>query len=454
MIDMATINKRNGKYCVVYYYEDAKGNKRQKWETYATISEAKARKAVVEAETSKGSFVAPNTDTVESFLNTFVELYGYKNWGVSTLTRNRSTIKYYILPYIGKKKLQDIKPIVIEKYYKELKEQNVIRPMKSNTDGKVTSYILKSVHKLLSCAFGCAEKWELIASNPFKKVSPPKHEYAKKEIWTSEMIAKALEACEDPKISIAIQLSFACSLRLGEVLGLQWKNVFISDEDIANDNAHIIVEQQLQRLSKKGIEELNAQDIIFRFPSVTENENLTTVLVLKKPKTQSSVRTIWLPNTLAQLLVEWKHQQEQYKEFFQDEYHDYDMVLCFEDGRPVEHNVVRNGLAEVARNAGLPPVVFHSLRHSSTTYKLKLNHGDIKATQGDTGHAQADMVTDLYSHILDEDRKINAQVFDESFYQNNDVERKQKKKEVNIDKLVDSIKSNPDLLEKLLEALK
>ena len=42
--------------------------------------------------------------------------------------------------------------------------------MRSNTDGKVTSYILKSVHKLLSCAFGCAEKWELIASNPFKKL--------------------------------------------------------------------------------------------------------------------------------------------------------------------------------------------------------------------------------------------------------------------------------------------
>ncbi len=81
----------------------------------------------------------------------------------------------------------------------------------------------------------------------------------------------------------------------------------------------------------------------------------------------------------------------------------------FEDGRPVEHNIIRKGLAKVSEKAGLPPVVFHSLRHSSTTYKLKLNHGDIKATQGDTGHAQADMVTDLYSHILDEDRKINAQ---------------------------------------------
>lgn len=281
---MATINKRNGKYCVIYYYVDTKGKKRQKWETFDSISEAKARKSIVEAEKAKGSFIPPNTDTVESFLDTFIELYAYQNWSVSTLTRNRSTIKYYILPYIGKKKLQDIKPIVIEKYYRDLKEQRVIRPMRSNTDGKVTSYILKSVHKLLSCAFGCAEKWELIASNPFKKVTPPKHEYAKKEIWTSEMISRALEVCEDPKISLAIQLSFACSLRIGEVLGLQWKNVFISDEDIEKDNAHIVVEQQLQRLSKKGIDELNVQDILYTFPSATDNESNTTVLVLQNLK--------------------------------------------------------------------------------------------------------------------------------------------------------------------------
>lgn len=84
----------------------------------------------------------------------------------------------------------------------------------------------------------------------------------KKEIWTSEMISRALEVCEDPKVSLAIQLSFACSLRIKEALGLQWKNVFISDEDIENDNAHIVVEQQLQRLSKKGINELNVVQTI------------------------------------------------------------------------------------------------------------------------------------------------------------------------------------------------
>ena len=68
----------------------------------------------------------------------------------------------------------------------------------------------------------------------------------------------------------------------------------------------------------------------------------------------------------------------------------------------------------------LPKVVFHSLRHSSITYKLKLNGGDVKSVQGDSGHAQAKMVTDQYSHILDDDRVRNAEIFEEVFYSGRD----------------------------------
>lgn len=41
--------------------------------------------------------------------------------------------------------------------------------------------------------------------------------------------------------------------------------------------------------------------------------------------------------------------------------------------------------------------------------------------QGDTGHAQSDMVTQVYAHILDEDRKVNAQKFEMAFYANADL---------------------------------
>ena len=76
-------------------------------------------------------------------------------------------------------------------------------------------------------------------------------------------------------------------------------------------------------------------------------------------------------------------------------------------GLPLGDGAIRGPLKKLIEDYNLPPVVFHSFRHSSVTYKLKLNGGDIKAVQGDSGHAQVNMVTDVYAHILDDDRRKN-----------------------------------------------
>ena len=47
----------------------------------------------------------------------------------------------------------------------------------------------------------------------------------------------ALDKCTDSKLYVAMNLSFACSLRMGEILG-GWDNVHISEDEIAADNAY------------------------------------------------------------------------------------------------------------------------------------------------------------------------------------------------------------------------
>ena len=69
------------------------------------------------------------------------------------------------------------------------------------------------------------------------------------------------------------------------------------------------------------------------------------------------------------------------------------------------------------RENELRSVVFHSLRHSSTSIKLQISCGNIKAVQGDTGHAQARMVTEVYAHTNNEERLLLAQKVDENFFQ-------------------------------------
>lgn len=188
-----------------------------------------------------------------------------------------------------------------------------------------------------------------------------------------------------------MNLAFACSLRMGEILGLTWKNVHIEDENIAADNAYVYIKAELTRASKQAIEMLGEKDIFYIFTPLMPNTS--TRLILKKPKTKSSERKVWLPKTVAYILREWKKAQDELKSFLGDEYQDFDLVVALPNGRPCENRIIEKEFSLLKEKAGLPNVVFHSLRHSSTTYKLKLNHGDLKATQGDTGHAEIDMIT-------------------------------------------------------------
>lgn len=133
-------------------------------------------------------------------------------------------------------------------------------------------------------------------------------------------------------------------------------------------------------------------------------------------------------------------------------------MVALANGRPCEDRIILKSFEKLREKAGLPKVVFHSLRHSSTTYKLKLNHGDLKATQGDTGHAQIDMITSVYAHILDEDRKINAQKFESAFYTNPDLRSVRPPEEpepatLDLEALVEQLHKSPELANTLAALL-
>ena len=116
------------------------------------------------------------------------------------------------------------------------------------------------------------------------------------------------------------------------------------------------------------------------------------------------------------MLCEWKEEQDRVKEIMGAEYKDYNLVFADYNGLPMGDSKIRNVFSEFIEENNLPKVDLHSLRHLSVGYKLKLTNGDIKSTQGDSGHAQANMVTDTYAHIFDDDRKEIALLFEEKFY--------------------------------------
>lgn len=321
----------------------------------------------------------------------------------------------YIIPLIGDVKLCDVTPRLMDKFYQSLMS---VKPKVVNNrqpqNKFLTAHTVREIHKLLRSAFNQAVKWELIGKNPVLNANLPKEEHEKREIWTAETLLHALEVCEDDILALAINLAFSCSLRMGEMLGLIWDCIDISEKSIAENNASIFVNKELQRVNKDAIEALDNKDVIFTFPKLLSNTS--TSLLLKAPKTKTSIRKIFLPNTVAKMLQERKKQIDEMIDLFGDEYCDYNLVFCNSLGRPIEGQVINRALKQLIGDNDLPDIVFHSFRHASITYKLKWNGGDMKSVQGDSGHARMDMISNVYSHIIDDDRRFNAQKFEEQFY--------------------------------------
>lgn len=107
-----------------------------------------------------------------------------------------------------------------------------------------------------------------------------------------------------------------------------------------------------------------------------------------------------MPPSFASFIDSWKDVQRQNGYAEKD-----DLVLAHEDGRPFCPSTVTREFKELLVGIDLPALHFHSLRYSSTSYKLILSKGDIKAVQGDNGHAQPKMVLSIYS-LIQEDQRI------------------------------------------------
>lgn len=202
-------------------------------------------------------------------------------------------------------------------------------------------------------------------------------------------------------MTLPIHIAFAGSLRKGEILALTW-------DDVDFQKGAVSVSKTLKRVRRDAVDVLNGKDILYQFPAVFDEGR--TVTVLKRPKTKSSIRTVYLPDYVLDALREWKETQKPVKRGHPDS------ILRYSNGRPLSEETLPHLLEKQLLKLGLPTVTFHSLRHSSITYKLVLTGGNIKAVQGDSGHAQAEMITERYGHIIDSSRKQCAQDFEEEFY--------------------------------------
>lgn len=453
---MASIVKRGKTYSIAYYEGEGK-DRHQVWESGLSYTAAKSRKATIEYEMEQNTHVDHNDITVSEFLYEFVEKYGAKKWVASTYDGNVGLLENYVHPYWGDKKLRSIRTKTVDDYYHFLMNEaepatNMGKPMRKH----ITASTVHDIHKVLRCAFNQARKWEYIAKNPFLDATLPEHKEAKRDALTPEQLHRILEYTDRPEIydfymmHCAIQLAFACCLRGGEVGGAQWERFD------AQSNA-LFIDRVIDRVDKKLADKLAKMDILMKFPNLYPGTR--TVIVLKQPKTEGSIRTVYIPDTVVKKLEKLKEMQDKLKtELGDDGYMDYGLIICQANGRPIMTEHLNKRFKEVLTELADPTinvdnVVFHSLRHTSAGVKLKISKGDLKAVQGDGGWNSPDMITKRYAHILDEDRRKLAEEMDESFYGNKHEEAAKTVATPGLATVLELFKSNPELIAQALQTV-
>lgn len=247
-----------------------------------TLAMAVMREAAISAfkpEQESGTFIPPSAKTVNDLLDEYMSIYGVNTWAMSTYESRKSLIANYIRPLIGDMKLEDVTPRIMDKYYRDLLSVKAVssKYVKARTE-YLTPHTVREVHKTLRNAFNQAVKWELMTRNPVEHATLPKEEHKTRDIWTAEVLQKALEACDDDILRLAINLAFSCSLRMGELLGLTWDCIDISPTSIELGQASIFVEKELQRVNREAMADLDGKDIMFKFPPTFASTHTAWVL--------------------------------------------------------------------------------------------------------------------------------------------------------------------------------
>lgn len=340
---------------------------------HCTKKEAEVELAKFVTKVQSGMVADGKSMTFAEFTEIWKRDYGSKELAPTTYARYLGILNTRILPYFSKFKLDKIKPTDIMKFYDMLENDTQIRRLKNNKGERLTKPLSKKTilehHRLLRAMLHKAVYWQLIVNNPAERVQPPKARKPKRKYYDDEQCKILLENLETQEIKykVAIIITIFTGVRLGELMGLEW-------DDIDFRNGIISINKASQYLSEKGV-------------------------YTKEPKTSSSYRNVSIPDSVIEMLEEYKIWYDNQKELCGEFWNNSDRLFVQDDGKPMHPDTVSKWFGKFIRKIGLPVINFHGIRHTNATLLISQNV-DVAVVTARLGHSQISTTFNFYVHPL------------------------------------------------------
>jgi integrase len=323
-----------------------------------TRKEVAEKLAKAKAELQQGTFVEPNKLTLGDWLDVWLKEYKKPTLRPEVFDTYEMIIRVHLKPALGSVLVQALRPEMVQRLYNE-KAASGLSPA-----------TVRKIHQVLHGALKQAVRNQLVTRNVSEATTLPKAGQTREvRALTLEEQEKFLKALEGNRLEVAFKVLLGTGLRRGELLGLTWRDVNLT-------NGTITVRQSLIRAKGK--------------------------LVIQDPKTKTSKRTIPLPDDLVAELKAHRARQAQEKLFAGPAYEDNNLVFANELGQPLDPRSFNRWFYELRDKAGLPKDVnLHALRHTYATRLLERGVS-LKVIQRLMGHSKFDVTADIYSHVAPE----------------------------------------------------
>ena len=305
--------------------------------------------------------------TLGEWLDKWLDEYMIFTIRESTLDSYRAMVKNQVKPFIGGKQIASLTTADMQKFYNKIKKEGRVRehPIHGKT---LADSMVRGVHMMLHEALDVAVRERLLVKNPTNGTTVPKCNYPEKQILGDDQLETFLKAIKGHEYWCDFfYVEVMTGLRRGEICGLKWQDVNFE-------------ENKLQ---------------VKRSVSVKKGGGVS----IGEPKTETGVRSILMPPSVAEVLQNRK----------QTAITEWVFPNFMHPEQPISPATAYRKLKVILKNAELPLIRFHDLRHTFATHATQ-GGVDPKTLAGILGHTNASFTLDTYTHVTSDMQKAASNI--------------------------------------------
>lgn len=344
---------RKGDGTRTFSYETVKG----------TEEDARRRRFEITKAHEEGSWSKPDKLTLAAFLARWVD----EREAMGRISRNsaeyyRRLIAGRVLPTLGGARLQRLTGADLQALYASL----------LTGENAMAASSVVVIHRILTAAFKSARKARLITLNPIDEVDAPSpgRKTAPKALDEAQLEKLARAMAGHPHENLLL-FALATGMRRGELSGLRWR-------DYDPSRRQVTVAGQNLQYDDGSIE-------------------------WRAPKTDAAIRTISLPQDIADMLVQMRAAAAREALSAGRSIEDYS-IFSPGGGRPFPPDCLTTNFRRLAAKAGLVGYTLHGTRHTHITALLKrVGKEGAKAVSRRVGHANVNFTLSVYQSVFEED---------------------------------------------------